>query len=138
MTKHHVWVRRMLVLVFMLLALAGCSGNNSQAQPGANAEPAPIEVEFKTKTWAPKVGDTLTFTLVVTQNGQPLQNPDKVYIELWKDKQRENHETVEPKKVGAGLYEITQTYKEPGAYYLMYHVEDGEAHEMSKRKVVVE
>ncbi|WCN39315.1 FixH family protein [Aneurinibacillus uraniidurans] len=137
MMKQHVWIRRVLLLVFLLVALVGCSANNTQ-KPSANAEPAPIEVEFQTKTWAPKVGDTLTFKLVVTQNGQPLDKPDDVYIELWKDKQRENHETVKPKKIGAGLYELTQTYKEPGTYYLMYHVEAGEVHEMSKRKVVVE
>ncbi|BAU27917.1 YtkA-like protein [Aneurinibacillus soli] len=136
MMKQYVWIRRALLLVFLLVALVGCSANNAP-QPGTNAEPAPIEVEFQTKTWAPKVGETLTFKLVVTQKGKPLDNPDKVYVELWKDKQRENHETVQPKKVGAGLYELKQTYKEPGTYYLMYHVEAGEVHEMSKRKVVV-
>ncbi|TKI56318.1 hypothetical protein E8L90_13025 [Brevibacillus antibioticus] len=126
--------RTMILLLSMLmLLLAACGKENEQQvfQPGA-----PVEAAFTLEPKELVAGDTVTFSVKVTQEGQPVDDAKEVKFEWWKDGQ-EKHETIPASLQGDGVYTAQQTINEPGSYFVYYHVTARDFHNMQKTPFTV-
>ncbi|NRR01800.1 FixH family protein [Brevibacillus sp. RS1.1] len=122
-----------LLLSMLLLLLAACGKENEQQafQPGA-----PVEAAFTSEPKELVAGDTVTFSVKVTQDGQPVDDAKEVKFEWWKDGQ-EKHETIPASLQGDGVYTAQQTMNEPGSYFVYYHVTARDFHNMQKTPFTV-
>lgn len=126
--------RTMILLLSMLmLLLAACGKETEQPafQPGA-----PVKAAFTLEPKELVAGDTVTFSVKVTQDGQPVDDAKEVKFEWWKDGQ-EKHETIPASLQGDGVYTAQQTISEPGSYFVYYHVTARDFHNMQKTPFTV-
>ncbi|MFG0213650.1 FixH family protein [Brevibacillus porteri] len=126
--------RTMILLLSMLmLLLAACGKENEQQAllPGS-----PVEAAFTLEPKELVAGDTVTFSVKVTQDGQPVDDAKEVKFEWWKDGQ-EKHETIPASLQGDGVYTAQQTISEPGSYFVYYHVTARDFHNMQKTPFTV-
>jgi hypothetical protein len=72
-----------------------------------------------------KVGRSNQFSVLVTQQGKPVNKVDDVMFEIWKDVPKSKHEIVHAKRTGDGTYSIDYSFKTAGTYNVMYHVVAG-------------
>ncbi|WP_429844132.1 FixH family protein [Brevibacillus sp. FIR094] len=126
--------RTMILLLSMLmLLLAACGKENEQQAllPGS-----PVEAAFTLEPKELVAGDTVTFSVKVTQDGQHVDDAKEVKFEWWKDGQ-EKHETIPASLQGEGVYTAQQTISEPGSYFVYYHVTARDFHNMQKTPFTV-
>ncbi|MGK5510657.1 FixH family protein [Brevibacillus formosus] len=126
--------RTMILLLSMLMLLLAACGKETEQQafqPGA-----PVEAAFTLEPKELVAGDTVTFSVKVTQGGQPVDDAKEVKFEWWKDGQ-EKHETIPASLQGDGVYTAQQTISEPGSYFVYYHVTARDFHNMQKTPFTV-
>ncbi|MGN7468528.1 FixH family protein [Brevibacillus sp. SAFN-007a] len=128
-------MKRFFTLCLSALAIlaAACSGPNDQ---GMEVSGAPVDAAFSLEPAEPVAGQPITFSVKVTQEGQPVDDAKEVSFEWWKDGQ-EQHQTIPAKLVSAGVYTAQQTISEPGSYFVYYHVTARDFHNMRKMSFTV-
>ncbi|WP_400164152.1 FixH family protein [Brevibacillus sp. TJ4] len=125
------WALIFPAVLALLLAACGSDEPESTFSPSA-----PVEVKFSLEPSEPKSGDTVTFAVTVTQEGQPVDDASEVNFEWWKEGD-EQHKTVPATFQKDGLYIARQTVDEPGSYYVYYHVTARDFHSMKRTPFTV-
>lgn len=120
----------------MLLIGTACSSNDTDESSSKQETLEPIEVEIHTKPDTLEAGKEITIEAKVTQENKAVEDADEVLFEVWQDGD-DNHEKIEGKHQGDGVYSIKQTFKEDGIYYVIAHVTARNMHNMPKKELVV-
>jgi len=114
-----------------LLLLSGCE-TAEQPLPAST----PIEVALTMEPAAPKVQETTTFAVTVTQDGKPVPDARDVSFEIWKE--GEQHRSKLPgAHLQNGVYTAQTALAEPGTYTVMYHVTARDLHSMNQKTFTV-
>jgi methionine-rich copper-binding protein CopC len=124
-------VKRLMCLLpctLLLLAMTACG--NDQQQTAALSS-TPVEAAFTLEPSEPKAGDTVTFSVTVTQDGKPVDDASEVKFEWWKEGQ-DPHTMLPATFQKDGLYIAKQPITEPGSYFVYYHVTARDFHTMKK------
>ncbi|GIM46225.1 hypothetical protein DNHGIG_17740 [Collibacillus ludicampi] len=127
------WLPALAALTIVTFAW-GCSSNTTET---ASLDSSPLHVSFSTTPPSTvKVGDQVTITVTVSQNGKPVEDAKDVTFEVWKEKQ-DQHEMIKANKNGDGVYSIPYTFRQEGTYFIMYHVTARDQHSMQKMELKV-
>ncbi|QRG69493.1 FixH family protein [Brevibacillus choshinensis] len=121
--------RYVFPLLCLLCLLATACGKDNQEAALPSSEP--IDAAFSMLPANPAKGETITFSVKVTQNGSPVDDAKEVKFEWWKDGQ-EQHVTIPATLQADGVYTAVQSIGEPGSYYVYYHVTARDFHNMQK------
>jgi len=127
--------RYLFILLCTLALLTAACGIESHEESGFTSG-APIEAAFSFSPTEPVVGEAITFSVKVTQEGKPVDDAKEVKFEWWKDGQ-EKHETIPATLQADGIYTAEQTISEPGSYFVYYHVTARDFHNMQKTPFTV-
>ncbi|WP_052712216.1 FixH family protein [Domibacillus indicus] len=128
MKKQIIWL--VAGLVFML---AACTSEKEQA---ANKPTEPIEALLNVPERA-GLGEEITLSTKVTQNGEPVNDADEVKYEIWKDGSKENSEMVEASLKENGVYTASKIFEEEAAYHVQVHVTARNLHTMPKSVIAI-
>lgn len=118
-----------LALVFV--GATGCGTNNSATNQAMNMSmnaSNSLQPMATVKMTIPKeteVGKLNQFSVLVTQQGKPVNQADDVMFEIWQDVPNSKHEIIHAKRTGDGIYSIEYSFKNAGIYNVMYHVVAG-------------
>lgn len=70
-----------------------------------------------------RAGKETRMEVRITHEGKPVNDADDVKFEIWKKgAPKDEHEKIDAKKSGDGVYGIEKTFPEAGEYQVMYHV----------------
>jgi hypothetical protein len=132
--------RKEIICCFILiftLCLTGCSGGTKVVE---RKVPERLHVQFTSTPQVPQVNEETIFSVVVTQNGESVNDADEVKFEIWQKGQKgqkETHIMLPAKKTGDGSYAAKQRFAKPGEYYVMYHIDARGLHSMTNHKIEV-
>lgn len=121
--------RYLLSLLCLLAAISAACGHNHQEAVLPSADP--VAADFAISPQEPAAGEAVTFSVKVTQNGEPVNDAKEVKFEWWKDGQ-EQHVTIPAALQKDGVYTAQQTIDEAGSYFVYYHVTARDFHNMQK------
>jgi len=116
-------------LLCLLAVIAAACGHDHQEAALPSADP--LAADFSIQPKEPASGETLTFSVKVTQNGAPVNDAKEVKFEWWKDGQ-EQHVTIPAALQADGVYTAQQAIAEAGSYFVYYHVTARDFHSMQK------
>ncbi|CEH29379.1 FixH family protein [Aneurinibacillus migulanus] len=122
-------------LVFiLLLVLVGCGG---ERQSEERKVPEKLQAQYTASPASPQAGQEITFSVAITQGEEKVNDAEAVKFEIWHEGQKEKHAMVPAKKTEDGVYSVVRAFKEPGTYYVMYHIDARGLHSMAKHKIIV-
>ena len=127
--------RYLFFLLCTVALIATACGNDNSANTDLGSG-APVEASFSFAPEQPVVGEAITFSVKVTQEGKPVDDAKEVKFEWWKDGQ-EQHVTIPAALTSDGVYTAQQTISEPGSYFVYYHVTARDFHNMQKTPFTV-
>ncbi|RHW38110.1 hypothetical protein D1B31_15145 [Neobacillus notoginsengisoli] len=131
-------MKKLMVLFIGLLAVAlvGCAdGEDQDNSAGTNEPPKLIEVEILLPDKIDPNVETEIKTHV-TQDGENVEDANEVKFEVFKAGDKD-HEMLEAKHIGDGVYGVKKTFTEEGNYVVISHVTAREMHNMPKKEFVV-
>ncbi|WP_338751245.1 FixH family protein [Bacillus sp. FJAT-52991] len=128
------------LLVFLLcslfLVVTGCSQEEKKVENKSKSEAiAPLEVKIQMPETV-KANENVKIEAVVTQGEEQVEDADKVEFEVWKADAKD-HEMIEAKHQGDGVYSIEKGFPEEGNYSVIAHVTARDLHNMPKKEFVV-
>ncbi|MDH4615588.1 FixH family protein [Brevibacillus sp. AY1] len=124
-------LRRLIYTLPCLLLLTAVTACGNDQQQTAILPSTPVDAAFTMEPSQPAAGDTVTFAVTVTQEGQPVDDASEVKFEWWKEGQ-EPHAMLPATFQKDGLYIAKQPITEPGSYFVYYHVTARDFHTMKK------
>ncbi|MFC4557501.1 FixH family protein [Virgibacillus kekensis] len=128
-------MKKVILLLIMAAFLAGCgeeedsNASNNETVSAINAE---LKVPDKAELNAPQ-----TFTVTVTQDGEPVEDADEVEFEIWKDGMKDDSEMIAAEHTGDGKYTVEKKFEEAGVYHVQSHVSARAMHTMPKQEITV-
>lgn len=125
-----------MISALVLLALAGCSEQESQTSTQPNELPKEVKVEVKTKPEAVQANKSTEIDAIVTQDGKAVNDADDVKFEVWKDGS-DKHDMLVAKAKGNGVYAADKTFPESGVYHITAHTNAREMHVMPMVQITV-
>lgn len=126
-----------LLLFLFIIVLSACGVNNNQQGKDNNVLPKMVEVQIKTiPADELKPNEEITIQAHVTQGAENVDDAHEVKFEVWK-KGQEEHEMIEAKHQGEGVYSIKKTFQNDGVYHVISHVTARDMHNMPKKEIVV-
>jgi opacity protein-like surface antigen len=120
-----------MVMLSALVLMTACSKAES-TQP-----PAPLQAELKLTPETPGAGDTVTFSVTVTQADEFVDDATDVQFEVWQ-KGQDEHEFLAAQRRGSGVYTADKQLPQAGTYFVMYHVTAREMHTMKQQEFTVQ
>ncbi|WP_053366454.1 FixH family protein [Bacillus sp. FJAT-27245] len=124
-----------LLIGLMAFALAACSDAKDNDKSAGDELPKMVEVSIL----LPEKIDPNVETEIkahVTQDGKNVEDANEVKFEVFKNGDKE-HEMIEAKHAGDGIYTIKKTFAEAGHYVVISHVTARDMHNMPKKEFVV-
>ncbi len=117
-------------LALISAGITGCGTSNSTSNQSTNMSMSmnstgsqqPMAKVKMTIPKETKVGMKNQFSVLVTQQGKPVNQVDDVMFEIWQDVPNSKHEIIHAKRTGDGIYSIEYSFKQVGTYDVMYHV----------------
>lgn len=115
-------------LTFVSVGITGCGAHPASNQAmnmntsGVQQPMATVKMTIPKKA---KVGEKNQFSVLVTQQGKPVNQVDDVMFEIWKDVPNSKHQIIHAKRTGDGIYSIHYSFKDTGIFNVMYHVVAG-------------
>ncbi|WP_078381696.1 FixH family protein [Sutcliffiella halmapala] len=127
----------LISIIITILILAAC-GNNSNKESTGNTDEVPtiIEVEVLLPE-SIEPNQEVKIEALVTQGGEKVADANEVTFEVWKQGQEADHEMIEGKNDGSGIYSFTKSFEEEGLYYVVAHTTAREMHVMPRVEVTV-
>lgn len=121
----------MLVCFLMLAACGQTNGNDAVLD-----ESTPIEVELE----VPDIADPneeVTFTSIVTQGDDLVDDATEVVYEIWQEGQKEESQMIEADEQVENKYMLTHVFAEDGLYHVQTHVTARGLHRMPVAQIEV-
>ncbi|MFC4076308.1 FixH family protein [Salinithrix halophila] len=150
-----LWIRLgFLFLVAGLLILTACGqseesggdqdssrqkkeGHGGHGQDGEMA--VKLRVELKTDPEKVKAGSAVTLQARITEQGEPVNDADRVSFEVWPaGEDKATHKKLKTKRTAPGVYSAETTFDKSGKVKVMYHVTARGVHEMKSQSVTVQ
>jgi hypothetical protein len=134
-------MKKLILLAALSVLLTACGGGDPHAGHAGHtgvgwAEPVKIDVQIDPAE--PQAGQPVTIKAKVTQAGEPVNDAEEVVFEIWAEGAGDaEHDEVEGKLEGDGVYAVVQTFPEPGKYYIVPHVTARTFHTMPTIEVNV-
>lgn len=119
--------RKAVCMIMLGLLLAACAPEKNE--PPSPPEPVEAVLHVPEKVNA---GEEVTVSTTITEDGEPVDNPDEVKYEIWKDGHKENSEMLDAVSKGNGIYTVSKTFNEEAVYYVQVHVTARGLHTMPK------
>lgn len=128
-----------MTVFIAVVAVAGCNTQTKEEQKEAGQEEKKLEevkVEVKTNPAELKPNEKVEVQAIVTQGKEKVTDASDVKFEIWKDGE-ENHEMLEGKHKGDGVYVVEKTFPADGVYHIIAHTNARDMHVMPEVKVAV-
>jgi uncharacterized protein YcfL len=122
-----------IIIAFFLLLLVGCQSNNEENHSYHDTNVSAIEVHLTVNPENPALHEKVTFQAHVSQGGENVEDANEVTFEVWMSGQ-DDHEMIEAKHEGDGLYVATKQLDEAGTYFVVSHVTARDMHTMPKKE----
>ncbi len=120
-----------LISLICLLAACGSQEVKDQTSDAGDSAVTKPEVEVKFEEEPLPVNKKTMIQAIVTQDGENVEDAEKVEFEIWKDSEgQDNSEMIEANNQGDGVYSITYTFKSEGKYTLYAHTTANDVHVM--------
>lgn len=133
-----------ILLLSVSILLGGCTGaDEHRHHQGATSEKTSVsfsmpKVSLSFTPATPKTGEPVQIHVHVTVDKQPVNNADRVQVEVWNTvRSGAPHRMIGTKRTGNGVYTAVVRLDQPGAYQVMYHVTANGAHVMNAQKLEV-
>ncbi|KEK21078.1 hypothetical protein BAMA_09820 [Bacillus manliponensis] len=131
-------MKKLLMTAFIaVVAVAGC--NTQKEEPKETKQEKKLEevkVEVKTNPAELKPNEKVEVQAIVTQGKEKVTDASDVKFEIWKNGE-ENHEMLEGKHKGDGVYVVEKTFPADGVYHIIAHTNARDMHVMPEEKVAV-
>lgn len=125
----------LLLSIVLLLFIGACSSKETKNED-TQGIPEIIEVHIQTEPEMLDPGKPVAIQAIVTQGSEPVDDAQEVKFEIWK-KGQEDHEKIEGKYQGKGIYSTGKAFDQAGIYYVIAHVTAREMHNMPKKELTV-
>jgi hypothetical protein len=127
-------MRKLLLGILLLFGmLTGCS-NQSDTTPGKEPQMVDVAIKFVPEKINPN--EEAKIEAVVTQGKDKVSDANEVKFEIWKTGQ-DQHEMIEGKNEGKGVYSVKKTFSESGNYFVTAHVTARNLHTMPNKEFTV-
>lgn len=120
-----------LAIMFVLF-LTACSAKQDVTYLYKKETPIDVEIFTPETLSGTKMG---TIRATVTQDGKPVENPDYVLFEIWKQDGTVRYEMEEAKNEGNGTYSLSKNFKNPGLYFIKVHTSNNGSIIMPKKAI---
>ncbi|MBB6695504.1 FixH family protein [Cohnella xylanilytica] len=119
-------------LIAALLAMAllsACSADAGASSGGG--DDGRYGIAFSASPETPKLGESVSLTVDVTQGGKPVKGAE-VVLELWpQGAEPDGHAQLAAKETGEGSYVLKGEFSQAGKYYVITHVTPKETGQMT-------
>lgn len=124
-----------VLMTAITLVLSACSSNDQEAEKKANTLQI-VEVDIQTTPEKLEKNKKISIQAHVSQGNENVEDAEDVKFEIWKSGS-EDHETLDGKHQGDGVYAVDTSFKEDGTYYVIAHVNARNLHTMPRKELVV-
>ncbi|PLR82895.1 hypothetical protein CVD25_10735 [Bacillus canaveralius] len=130
--------KRITVMLFAMLLLAGCGNANQESGKNGNGDQMPglIEAELQIPEKVESAGE-VELSVAVTQDGEAVEDANEVKFEIWRDSNKDASELIPAKYQGKGKYTAIKTFAEEGHYTVQVHVTARSMHTMPKQQLQI-
>ncbi|GIP26135.1 hypothetical protein J23TS9_12650 [Paenibacillus sp. J23TS9] len=125
-----------LIMATLPFLMSACSDSAHNAESGQGLFQDVINVSIQTSPDKPALNLPVEISASVSQGGEAVNDAKEVEFELWKWGET-NHETLQGKHQGEGVYSIEKEFPTEGIYYVVAHVSARGMHNMPRRQLVV-
>ncbi len=122
----------MIGIVWMVTILAACSQQTEKRVE----TPQFLDVQLTINPTQGNINEVITFEAKVLYGNKEVTDPDEVTFEIWREHD-EQHEKLEPKHKGNGLFALEKRFSIEGTYYIYAHVTAEGMHYMPKKEFVI-
>ncbi|PLS18211.1 hypothetical protein CVD28_07940 [Bacillus sp. M6-12] len=122
-----------LVIIFTLI-LNACTLKQDVAQLYKEEKPLQIEIITPENFSSDHIG---TVKAILTQDGKPIENPDFVHFEIWKQDGSVNYGMEEANEEGKGTYSMNKSFKSEGLYFIKVHASSNGSIIMPQKQFIV-
>ncbi|WP_369902764.1 FixH family protein [Bacillus manliponensis] len=131
-------MKKLLMTAFIaVVAVAGCNTQKEEAKETKQEKKLEeVKVEVKTNPAELKPNEKVEVQAIVTQGKEKVTDASDVKFEIWKNGE-ENHEMLEGKHKGDGVYVVEKTFPADGVYHIIAHTNARDMHVMPEVKVAV-
>ncbi|MFD2443015.1 FixH family protein [Bacillus sp. CGMCC 1.16607] len=127
-------MKKLIVALILLIGvIAGCSSKKEEQQAEPSLEIIEVNIQIP-ETINPN--EEAVIQAVVTQGKEKVDDANEVKFEIEKVGQQE-HEMLEAKNEGKGVYSINKTFTENGKYIVTSHVTARGMHSMPNKEFTV-
>lgn len=124
----------LVIILLTCLYLSACT-NDPQASELYKQE-SPLEAAIiLPEVYGPTTPSTIS--VVLTQDGEKVENPDYVHLEIWKQDGTEKYGMTEAHKDGNGQYSLTKNFKHDGLYYVQVHASNNNSIIMPTKQFIL-
>ncbi|WP_100333993.1 FixH family protein [Bacillus alkalisoli] len=125
-----------VIFAIIIMFLTACnSGTNNNTSDKVNEMPKMVEVEILIPENI-QPNEEVTIQARVTQGDEMVDDASEVMFEVWQRGQEKDHDMVESKNDGNGIYSFTQTFEE-GFYFVVAHTTARDLHVMPREEFTV-
>lgn len=130
-------MKKLIILLFLVLTLAGCSNKNETQSK--EKIPELIEVSVETVPADLKPNEEIMIQAKITQGKEVVTDADDMKFEIWKEgAPDQEHEKIKGElNKEEGTYFVKKTFNEPGLYYVIAHVTARGMHNMPQVELEV-
>jgi hypothetical protein len=129
-----------LILIAILMRTTACSKMSSSESHGESYDsdgvPFVIDVQIQSIPGIMNSGQPVEIEAKVTQGSENVNDAKEVEFELWRRGQQD-HEMIDAKSQGKGIYRIEKTFAADGIYYVIAHVAARDMHNMPLKELIV-
>lgn len=131
-------MKKQLVGFSILLAmmLGGCGQDDLVDAGPVVDELVPIEVDLQGPD-AAEGGEELTFTSIITQGEDKVEDATEVVYEIWEESNKESSELIEATEQDGHHYTLRYQFDKNGLYHVQTHVTARGLHRMPSMKIQV-
>ena len=125
------------ILVFGLVAfgcLSGCSLDPDAVK--LYKQETPLEAEVIVPGLL-EATEAATIQVILTQDGEKVETPDYVHLEIWKQDGTVNYGMKEAHNDGNGHYSLSRSFEKEGLYYVQVHASNNGSFIMPTKQFIV-
>ncbi|MDZ5472175.1 FixH family protein [Bacillus sp. 31A1R] len=128
-------MKKLFIFLLTIVALTACGKSEDKKNAGEEV-PAMIEAVLEVPEEG-KVDEEITFSVIVTQDAEAVEDANEVKFEIWEEGHKEESELIEAKPVGDGKYTVTKSFDKEGIFTVQSHVTARSMHTMPKENIQI-